>query len=80
MTAGRRRPDRVARLAVIGMLSAGCTLAPGPAVGTASPESELPPPGFGTLRQDEVSMALASGDLQIMVTPLDESVTRVTAR
>ncbi|HUF77110.1 MAG TPA: hypothetical protein VMM35_12570, partial [Longimicrobiales bacterium] len=32
-----------------------------------------------TLRQEDVSLTLASGDLQLMVTPLHESVTRVTA-
>jgi hypothetical protein len=40
---------------------------------------ELPPPGFGTLRQEEVSISLTSGDLRLMVTPLAESVTLVTA-
>lgn len=40
---------------------------------------ELPPPGYGTLRQDEVSIALTSGSLRLLVTPLGESVTRVTA-
>jgi len=39
----------------------------------------LPPPGYGTLRQDEVSLSLTSGSLRILVTPLEESVTRVTA-
>lgn len=46
--------------------------------GAAAP-GVLPPPGFGTLRQNEVSIRLRSGDLQLMVTPLDESVTRMTA-
>ena len=36
-------------------------------------------PGYGTLRQEEVSISLISGDLQVMVTPLDSTVTRVTA-
>jgi hypothetical protein len=49
-----------------------------PATQGAGPET-LPPPGYGTLRQDEVSIALSSGALQIKVTPLDESVTRITA-
>jgi len=39
----------------------------------------LPPPGYGTLRQDEISLSLTSGALRILVTPLEESVTRVTA-
>jgi hypothetical protein len=69
---------RAAVLCGAAMLSAACTLAPSP--GSTSPASEtLPPPGYGTLRQDEVTMQMMSGVLQIQVTPLDESVTRVTA-
>lgn len=57
-----------------------CALAPGPgAPGDPSTAGALPPPGYGTLRQDDVSIVLSSGDLRIMVTPLHESVTRVTA-
>lgn len=69
---------RAARLGAL-LVAAGCTIAPateGPAV---APQSDLPPAGHGTLGQDEVSMTLRSGDLQVMVTPLHESVTRVTA-
>ncbi len=57
-----------------------CTIAPAPegAPGLGA-VSELPPPGFGTLLQSEVSLSLTSRDLQILVTPLSESVTRVTA-
>lgn len=64
----------------LGLGAGACTLAPssaGPA--DPSPTGTLPPSGYGTLRQDDVSIALASGDLRILVTPLDESVTRVTA-
>lgn len=58
-------------------LLAACALPPGtPAAPSPEP---LPPPGFGTLRQDEVSVSLTSGALQLKVTPLAESVTRVTA-
>ena len=35
--------------------------------------------GLGTLRQNEVSVTLRRGELQIRVTPLDESVILVTA-
>lgn len=57
-----------------------CTIAP-PPEGSVAPTAadSLPPPGFGTLRQEEVSMTLQNQDLQIMVTPLAESVTLVTA-
>lgn len=58
---------------------AACTLAPAPEGSVVPSDGTLPPPGHGTLRQEEVSMSLTSGDLQIMVTPLDSSVTRVTA-
>lgn len=54
-----------------------CTIAPGPA-DSAAPGA-IPPPGYGTLRQEEVSLTLRSGDLRLMVTPLHPSVTHVTA-
>jgi hypothetical protein len=38
----------------------------------------LPPPGFGTLRQDDVALRLVtSANLQIRATPLDESIIRL---
>lgn len=57
-----------------------CTIAPAPDGGAAPVSADsLPPPGYGTLRQEEVSMTLRTQDLEIMVTPLAESITRVTA-
>lgn len=37
----------------------------------------LPPPGFGTLRQDDISVRLTSSNLQMRATPLDESIIRL---
>lgn len=75
-----RMPRRGARYAWVCMSLGACTLAPTPGTGTGPTAiGELPPPGYGTLRQEEVSISLTSGDLQLMVTPLHESVTRVTA-
>lgn len=37
----------------------------------------LPPAGFGTLRQEDVSLRLTSANLQIRATPLDESIIRL---
>lgn len=54
----------------------GC-VAPGATPGGAP--GALPPPGTGTLRQDEITIQLTSGDLQIKVTPLNESVIRTAA-
>ncbi|KPJ83308.1 MAG: hypothetical protein AMS19_04885 [Gemmatimonas sp. SG8_23] len=61
------------------LLAAGCTIAPAAGTGGSPEPSALPPPGYGTLRQDEVTIQMMSGALEIQVTPLDESVTRVTA-
>lgn len=71
--------SRLLTAVLVGLLPGACTLAPAPVTGGPAPDGELPPSGYGTLRQEEVSMSLTSGDLQLMVTPLDEAVTRVTA-
>lgn len=65
-------------------LAAGCALSSGPAPGTQEgpstlAEGPLPPPGYGTLSQRDVSITLRSGDLQLMVTPLAPSVIVATA-
>ncbi len=53
---------------------------PGPtrSLEAGGPITDLPV-GLGTLRQNEVSVTLRRGELQIRVTPLAESVIRVTA-
>ena len=66
---------RVATAALV--LVAAC-VAPAGAPGVGAPEP-LPAPGSGTLRQDEITIQLTSGDLQIKVTPLSESVIRAAA-
>ena len=45
-----------------------------------SPNDTVPgslPPGFGSLRQDDVSLRLSSASLQVRAIPLDESVIRL---
>jgi len=42
--------------------------------GTAS---DLPPAGFGSLRQDDIAVRIATPNLQIQVLPLDERVIRL---
>ena len=63
---------------------AGC--AAGPIVPPRSPgnaaraaDELLVPSGFGSLRQDDITLALDAGDLQLKVTPLEEWVIRLTA-
>jgi hypothetical protein len=67
----------------VASLAAACSAAPpsGEQVGpTADSNSEeLPPPGFGTLRQDDFTIGMASGSVQMKITPLDESVIRLAA-
>lgn len=43
----------------------------------AGAQDELPPPGFGTLRQDEVAVLLSTENLRIRVLPLDERIIRL---
>lgn len=78
----------LALLAVVAsaiLSAAGCAAAGGAsdAPATSAPgageDASLVPPGYGTLRQDDVSLSLRSGDLQVKVTPLAESVIRLTA-
>lgn len=47
--------------------------------GAAAAADSLVPPGYGTLRQDEVTVSLLSGALLVKVTPLDEAVIRLLA-
>lgn len=70
----RARP--AVSLALLAAL-AGCALPPG--TPGADEPGALPPPGYGTLRQEEISVPLVSGDVRILVTPLAESVTLATA-
>ena len=61
--------------------AAGAGAAPSPArTGGRSPADTLPglvPAGYGSLRQDDISIRLASTSLQVRATPLDESVIRL---
>ncbi|MDE3004044.1 MAG: hypothetical protein OXU33_03145 [Gemmatimonadota bacterium] len=76
----RRRLSGVRLTLALGVITTACTIAPvTERPGAAAPVSTMPPSGYGSLLQSEVSMSLGSRDLEIMVTPLDESVIRVTA-
>lgn len=79
--------NSVRRLRVLSLtLIAACATAP-PAEetpgdarpGRPSHADVLPPPGYGTLRQDDFTIVLDVGDVQIKMTPLDESVIRLAA-
>ena len=60
--------------------------APEPSVPGAEPfgaasdsTTQLPPVGYGSLRQDEISLEIVDGALNVKVTPLAESITRLAA-
>lgn len=66
----------------------GCAAGPGaeettprsnPTATSRQGQAVLPPAGFGTLRQDDVTVPLRQGALLIKTTPLDEGVIRMTA-
>jgi hypothetical protein len=52
---------------------------PAPPIPSTGEGGLLVPPGFGTLLQDQISLQLQRGDLQIKVTPLEEWVIRLAA-
>jgi hypothetical protein len=52
----------------------------GPGIaGDPGSDLPLPPPGHGTLRQEDVSISLRLGDLRVLVTPLMDPVLLATA-
>lgn len=65
-------------------LACGCAAAPLPlgsfsGIGSQSGDDRLVPPGYGSLRQDDVTLTLDVDDAQLKVTPLSEWVIRLTA-
>lgn len=47
--------------------------------GALAQQSELPPPGFGTLRQEQVALRITTENLAVRALPLDEQVIRLLA-
>jgi hypothetical protein len=78
----RRRWARLAVLVGVGLTSACAFVGGDPdsaAAGGSAEGDGLVPAGYGTLRQNEVSLGLRRADLLIRATPLAESVIRLTA-
>jgi hypothetical protein len=75
--------SRTVLITAAAMLASACSGSPPPdeAAPTQSADAnELPPPGYGTLRQDDFTIPLvAANRLQIKVTPLAEGVIRLAA-
>jgi len=65
-----------------GSVAAGLVLGTLPLVPLAAQDStatDLPPAGYGTLRQEDVALRLQTPNLQIRIVPLDERVIRLMA-
>lgn len=62
---------------------AALVLAPGARAqggdGSGDGDAETLPQGFGTLKQDDISIRIRTGDLEVRILPLDERVTRLLA-
>ena len=61
------------------LLAAGCAPLPGGGGPGVGPDEGAVPPGFGTLRQEQLTLTLRSGDLQMKATPLEEWMIRLAA-
>ncbi len=67
------------RLFVAVFACGACTIAPATPTTDSLAPSEMPPAGYGTLLQEEITITVRSADLELHVTPLSESVIRVAA-
>ena len=92
--AGRHGPSHIVRrrrvtAGVMGMMLVVASCTPVPRVGNTSAGNTaggLPPedqllvrPGYGSLRQEEFTLTLRDGDVQVKMTPLEEWVIRLAA-
>lgn len=73
-------PSRADVLKVLlALVPLGCAQAQERPPAVPDEASDLPPAGYGTLRQDDVSLRLRTTAVQIQVVPLDERVIRLLA-
>ena len=80
MTPSLRGPGRSLLLLPVLLLCAACMAGSGlPSSVDPSAPSDSLPSGFGSLRQEAVSLTLISGAVQLRITPLDPSVLKLTA-
>lgn len=77
------RSTRISLATAGAILVSACSAAPppedGPAPAGTYDSQTLPPPGYGTLRQDDFTIQLTAGPVHIKMTPLDEGVIRLAA-
>ena len=66
-------------LGLLAALVLGCAQAQEQTSAITEQDPDLPPAGYGTLRQEQVSVGLQSNAVQIQVVPLDERIIRLLA-
>ncbi len=67
-------------LAVFAALTCACAQAQEQTGIAAEQDTDLPPAGYGTLRQEQLSIVLRTDALQIQVVPLNEGIIRLLAQ
>lgn len=55
-------------------------LAAAPAAAQAGPGDVLPPPGYGSLSQNDLALRVRNDEIEVRFVPLDQRVTRLLAR
>jgi hypothetical protein len=72
-------PAGIAAIILVGFHAPGCARAQEGGRLATMDDPSLPPSGYGTLRQEDVSIRLRTPSVQIQVVPLDEHVIRLLA-
>ena len=76
-----RTPRRRFIALVLGALAGATIAVPACAQGTGQAASDaLPPPGYGSLRQDDLALRLRDPEIEVRFVPLDLRVTSLLAR
>jgi len=78
----RRPKNRMWGALALGMVVAvsACARAQQPTDSVPTHDPSLPPAGYGTLRQEQVALSLATDAVRLQIVPLDERVTRLLAQ
>ena len=70
----------VFRIAVVALLLCSCIGSGRAGAQATIGGADLPPAGYGTLKQDQLSVRLQAGDIEVRLLPLDEQLLRLVAK
>jgi hypothetical protein len=75
------RTTRLPAVLLLAVLAAPAVAAPACAQGTGqAADDALPPPGYGSLRQDDIALRVRNAEIDVRFVPLDLRVTSLLAR